>query len=1000
MNNLFNIKILEKNVKKEVDLSKNNLKKRREFLNKWINLLDNGILDKAKEEEFQGEFIDDIFSKVLNAVNKSDGKDKWNVQRETKTKVDGQKADGVIGFFDINNEDIRAVIELKSPQTHLDSKQRRSGDSRTSVEQAFGYAPKYGKNCSWVIVSNYKEIRLYRSNDMTEYHIFYLNDLRDEFEFKKFIYIMSFYALIGDEKHKAKTISLSEEYQKEQKKIEQEFYEEYKSIRIEIFNNLKDKNKQFNEIVLLEKVQKLLDRFLFICFAEDKELLPMNIYANTIKKGKEFGDIYETFKMLCNWINSGSPKYNINYFNGGLFKTDEILDSLTIDNIIFEHLEKFSTYDFDSELNENILGHIFEQSISDLEELKKEITNKEFDKKKSRRKTNGIFYTPKYITKYIVESTIKTWLEAKRKELGEEDLPLLEEKDYLIDISKKRKYTVNYKKHIKFWEKYKECLKNIKILDPACGSGAFLLSAFEFLYNHGNYVNEKIVDLTGTHQMFREDITKDILINNLFGVDLNKESVEITKLSLWLKTANKGKALTTLDDNIKYGNSLIEDSNLVNNNFEWKIEFPQIMKNGGFDIIIGNPPYILYQKENISEEILRYYKKNYIVSQYKIDAYHLFFEKGINLLKENGVLGYITPNTFLTNIYNTKLREFILTNTSILEIAKENAFEEVAVDTSIILLMKTKEKNENIRVTEFKNQQFLEMKTIYLSEILNTPRQTINILKSDKIELKNVFPLLKIAEVYFGIQAFNKKESISNEKLNENYRPMIDGRDIHSQKISKYNLYFNFLKENIKSGGDEKVYLKKRLGVRQIGKIPIVGFINENILTSNTIYNIYMKEAEENYNLYFILGVLNSNFIKSYWTNMYSDDKDLFPKIKGIQLKELPIPMATKSEINDISKISYDILIKNNELEDLDYSFFKIIRENYKVSFNRSVNNLINLEEEKLLKILKKEKISLIKQDEIMIYFYKKQSEIKIKNEEIAKLNIELNDKIEKLYFK
>ena len=581
MNNLFNQKILAKKAEEEIDLSKHNFSERRKALNKWIKNLENGVLDKSKEEEFQGEFLYDIFTTVLRAVNKSDGKNEWNLERETKTKLDGQKADGVLGFFDADGKkDVRAVIELKGAKVSLDVRQKRTGDTRTPVEQAFNYAPKYGKNCQWVIVSNYKEIRLYRSNDMTEYQVFFLEKLKDDLEFKKFIYILSFYALVGTEKKKAKTIELSEEYQKNQAEIEKKFYNEYKAIRLHIFENMRKNNPAVNENTIIEKVQKLLDRFLFICFCEDKGLLPNEIFYKTLEKGKNFGDVFEVFKMLCNWINLGNPRENISHFNGGLFKNDDVLESLYVDNEVFEEMKKISEYDFDSELNENILGHIFEQSISDIEDLKKELNGEEFDKKKGKRKKDGIFYTPKYITKYIVENSIKNWLDDKRKELGEDKLPELSEADFEIKYSSKKSderiYSKNYKKHIEFWTKYREAVKNIKIVDPACGSGAFLITAFEYLLNYNNYLNDKIFDLTGTKDLF-SNTTREILQNNIFGVDLNKESVEITKLSLWLKTANKNKTLATLENNIKCGNSLIDDVEISGElAFDWEKEFPQV----------------------------------------------------------------------------------------------------------------------------------------------------------------------------------------------------------------------------------------------------------------------------------------------------------------------------------------------------------------------------------------------------------------------------------------
>jgi len=341
---------------------------------------------------------------------------------------------------------------------------------------------------------------------------------------------------------------------------------------------MKKNNPQINEHILLEKVQKLLDRFLFICFCEDKDLLPHNSYNKIVQRGEVIEDMFESFKILCNWINIGNLKNKINKFNGGLFKSDDDFDGLTVDDDVFREMERITKYDFNSELNENILGHIFEQSISDIEELKKSVSGEEFDSKKSKRKKDGIFYTPKYITKYIVESSIKNWLDDKRKELGEDKLPKLEEKDFEIKYSSKKSderiYSKNYKKHIEFWTKYRETVKNIKIVDPACGSGAFLITAFEYLLNYNNYLNDKIFDLTGTKDLF-SDTTKEILQNNIFGVDLNKESVEITKLSLWLKTANKNKTLATLENNIKCGNSLIDDVEISGElAFNWEKEFP------------------------------------------------------------------------------------------------------------------------------------------------------------------------------------------------------------------------------------------------------------------------------------------------------------------------------------------------------------------------------------------------------------------------------------------
>lgn len=997
MNNLFNQKILAKKAEEEIDLSKHNFSERRKALNKWIKNLENGVLDKSKEEEFQGEFLYDIFTTVLRAVNKSDGKNEWNLERETKTKLDGQKADGVLGFFDTDGKkDVRAVIELKGAKVSLDVRQKRTGDTRTPVEQAFNYAPKYGKNCQWVIVSNYKEIRLYRANDMTEYQVFFLEKLKDDLEFKKFIYILSFYALVGTEKKKAKTIELSEEYQKNQAEIEKKFYNEYKNIRLHIFENMRKNNPAVNENTIIEKVQKLLDRFLFICFCEDKGLLPNNIFHKTLEKGKKIENIFEIFSLLCRWIDIGNSRENIPRFNGGLFKNDDILYGLYVDNEVFEEMKKISEYDFDSELNENILGHIFEQSISDIEDLKKELNGEEFDKKKGKRKKEGIFYTPKYITKYIVENSIKNWLDDKRKELGEDKLPELFEADFEIKYSSKKSderiYSKNYKKHIEFWTKYREVVKNIKIVDPACGSGAFLITAFEYLLNYNNYLDDKIFDLTGTKDLF-SDTTREILQNNIFGVDLNKESVEITKLSLWLKTADKNKTLATLENNIKCGNSLIDDAEIAGElAFDWEKEFPQVFKNGGFDVVVGNPPYVLCQPSNTEEKILKFYN-SFEVANYKIDLYHLFFEKGIKILNPKGYLGFITPNTYLTNKYTVNLRKLILEKTSINTIIKYNeiVFAEAGVDVVTILLSNFKIKNNKINILSSKNKTLtvIDKKEQEIWE--NDELKVFNLNKELSIKLENTILLDKIYSVTFGLQTKDKSKYVSEIKSPE-WEECYTGKNISRYFLSKANLYFYNNPIEVKAGGswNMKLHKSKKIVVRQVGNPePVFAYDDKKIPSLNTMYNIV--NIDKNFDDFYILSILNSKLMKKYWLSKYNDNKDLFPKIKGYQLKELPIKKISLEAQQPFIEKADKMLFLNKNLQELSQKFQRLLTRKFELEkLTTKLQDWYLLKFSEFVKELKKLKIKLSLKEEMEweeIFLEKKEEAEKVKNE------IEMTDK-------
>ena len=1013
MNNLFNQKLLIQKAQEEINLS--DYFEKRKILNNWINSLEKGILSKSKEEEFQGEFLNDIFSLILGAVNKSSGNDEWNLQRESKTRIDGQKADGVIGFFDVNGkDDVRAVIELKGPTISLDQRQKRSGDTRTPVEQAFNYAPKYGKNCQWVIVSNYKEIRLYRSNDMTEYEVFFLENLKDDLEFQKFIYILSFEALVGTANKKAKALELSEEYQKNQIEIEKKFYNEYKNIRLHIFENMKENNPETDENTLLEKVQKLLDRFLFICFCEDKGLLEKDFFNTILKKGKDFGSIFDIFKVFCNWINLGNPKENISHFNGGLFKNDDVLNSLNIDDKVFEELKKISDYDFDSDLNVNILGHIFEQSISDIEELKKSISGEEFDQKKSKRKKDGIFYTPQYITKYIVENSIKNWLDDKRKELGEDDLPKLNEKDYIFDIAKKN-YTKNYRKHIEFWQQYREAVRNIKIIDPACGSGAFLITAFEFLLNYNKYLDDKIFDLVGTSDLF-SDRTKKILQNNIFGVDLNKESVEITKLSLWLKTADKNKTLASLENNIKCGNSLIDDPEIAGNlAFNWEKEFPEIFANGGFDIVVGNPPYGVNFDDKTKKYLLEFDK---LVPDYEIYIYFISLYRKI--LKNNGYLSYIFPNTFLSTLFGKKYRENLfntITVKEIIDLSNDNTFVDASVRT-IIFSFKNILENSDIKFLKTRDKTFYSFKDYLKNEVMENIENIASLFFQNKKEkeiiskIKNNQKLADFFEVSQGLIPYDKyrghdeytiKNRIwhSNVKKDETYKKELKGEDVKQYLLNWNNELWISYGEWLAAPRERKFFVNKRILIREITKDKLFAcYTEEEFYNTPSLINVINEK--DILELKYILTIVNSKLLGWYHNKTSPKaNKGLFPKILVNDVRNLPLVNISSEKQQPFIEKADKMLSLNKELQDLSQKFQRMLLRKFDLEkLSTKLQEWYLLDFSDFIKELKrlKVKLSLSQESEWEEYFLEEKSKAIAVDSEIKNTDKEIDSMVYRLY--
>ncbi len=563
---LFNKKILLNHLNKFEYPEQFEFKRINKIIFNWQTAIKDGKYEKTKEIRVQATFLTRFFNDILGYAEMHDCPDEWYLINEAKTEVDSTKADGALGFFseDEKGNVIRAVIELKDAKTPLDKKQSSRKDYDSPVSQAFSYSSKFDR-CDWIVVSNFREIRLYHKDRGQGYYEKFLieefnvkedineSDLFKDEKFKRFYFLLCKQNLL-DKDRNSLLDKLVKDTSKQEDEISKSFYKEFKAVRQSLFNHLAENNPEVEKKCLLEKTQKLLDRMIFVFFCEDSYgLLPSKITNEVYRlgiKSRERSDqrVWREFKNLFQDINEGRYDIDppINAYNGGLFAEDKVLNNLIIKDDIWEEIVKLANYDFESDLNVNILGHIFEQSLSDLEKLKNELDGIESNNKKSKRKKDGIYYTPEYITRYIVEQTLGKYLEENPNRL-----------------------------------------ESVKILDPACGSGAFLNQAHSFLQEQHrvrweeklaeNYKDSRNLNIF-EHQNLAE-VDKSILLNNIFGVDLNEESTEITKLALWLKTAKKTEPLQNLDNNIKCGNSLIDDPDVAGEKaFNWQNEFEGIFE--------------------------------------------------------------------------------------------------------------------------------------------------------------------------------------------------------------------------------------------------------------------------------------------------------------------------------------------------------------------------------------------------------------------------------------
>ncbi len=409
------------------------------------------------------------------------------------------------------------------------------------------------------------------------------------------------------------------------------------------------------------------------------------------------------------------------------------------------------------------------------------------------------------------------------------------------------------------------------------------------------------------------------LKGELFGMTNQTQMFEMGKKekAAWNKKLKKlGEETSKLEAEIEE----IKNNKIYEDAFEWRFEFPEVLDDNGdfvgFDVVIGNPPYILVQSLG-DRNIFNYYSQNYKTAIYKIDTYALFYELGIKLMSKDAQLSYITPNTFLKNKHSKELRHLILKN-SITEIINfyTKVFEDASVDTLILMMTKTENvsnkfifsayRNNVLDLTETEkivhNQSEFQKGDYELELDINTNLRQI----LSKIEL-DTQPLSYYGRSYFGIQTFDRKEFVSKTKLNENYFPVIDGSNVKRYYCEPNIEFVDFQKESIKSGGDSKVYQQHRIVVRQIGSYPEGSIVEPNLMTLNTIYNIFLHN-ENNSLLKYLLALINSKVLQFYWLKKHYDNKTTFPKIKKAPIESLPIKQPTLEQESEIENNVNQIL--------------------------------------------------------------------------------------------
>lgn len=724
--------------------------------------------------------------------------------------------------------------------------------------------------------------------------------------------------------------------------VDEVFLKQMEEWRKSLAKNIALRNPQLNIRELNYAVQKTIDRIIFLRICEDRGIEEYG-QLHSLQTGT---NIYQSLKQI---FHRADEKYNSGLFHFEKEKDrteppDNFTLDLSIDDKILKEIVKElyypeSQFKF-SVIPADILGQVYEQFLGKVIRLTPG-HQAVIDDKPEVKKAGGVYYTPTYIVDYIVNNTIGRMLSS----------PLPFPKSPLSQRGETGGFQTPKQ------------INTLKVLDPACGSGSFLLVAYQYLldwhlkyYTNQLKTNDKLLkqkqppiyQTEKGNYLLTTSEKKRILLNNIYGVDIDPQAVEVTKLSLLLKvledenqqTINnelkffRERALPDLSNNIKCGNSLIgpdfydqmemnfldDEEKLRINVFDWHKEFPNVFPTPllnkergrgevenpslGFDVVIGNPPYRMLQPNNTTLEELNYYQHNYNVATFKIDFYHLFIERSLSIVNEQGRLGFIVPSPLLNNVYANNLRNYILNNSKInsLSLPKEKVFKNADVFTVVLCLEKStniKEKIENevlltTELEEYRLNDNIQFSKIKQNELNSLAGQVWNLLLNDsnlslikKIETKSN-KLENISKVNRGLITGDREKFFSSKKEDEKYQPILSGSDVLRYGYNEPSEYVKFVKPK-SSGGcwDPEMHLADhKILIRQIGKNPIATIIEKPYAITGNIFSIISDSLEKEL---FILGIINSKLIHFYWSIMFTDFKSSFPQVTIFSLNQLPI---------------------------------------------------------------------------------------------------------------
>jgi type I restriction-modification system DNA methylase subunit/predicted type IV restriction endonuclease len=660
-------------------------------------------------------------------------------------------------------------------------------------------------------------------------------------------------------------------------KVDAEFLKEIEGWRDVLARNIALRNPGISVHELNFAVQRTIDRIVFLRIAEDRGIEPYKRLL-ALTNGRH---IYQRMHDL---YRQADEKYNAGLFD---FQADTLTKTLEIDDkalkpILTGLYYPQSPYEF-SVMPADVLGQVYEQFLGKVIRLTAGHRAK-VEEKPEVKKAGGVYYTPTYIVEYIVKQTVGKRIEGKTPR----------------QISK------------------------LRILDPACGSGSFLLGAYQHLLDHHlqyyethdpkKHARKKqppVYQVSKGNWRLTTAEKKRILLNNLYGVDIDRQAAEVTKLSLLLKVLEgeteetlgqqllmwRQRALPHLGANIKCGNSLIgpdyfegqlisdEDEMRRVNPFDWQAEFTKIMEAGGFDAVIGNPPYVRVHR--IPSNDKAYYWDHYTTFVAKSDIYACFIERGIGLLMDEGVISFITPNTWASLESFTNLCRFIINNTFIEQLVRtpDKVFKNATVRTLIFALRRKNAETgfgkskaiirEIAEGGEFQDIRWIaqkDMESSHLHNLLLFTEDAAHALFLKCTEWGLTFGTS--VEFRYGFKTGDDKLFLTTQRLSDSHEPFVRSAKIGRYSTLSTNEFVDYRPEAMKSHrstarpGDRARFERPKIVVARMGKLLMATLDTTGMFIKDAMLLLSPKDNVEW--LKILTGILNSCLLQNLYQNHFA----------------------------------------------------------------------------------------------------------------------------------